>query len=159
MKAINRVLQLDKERYKVPRRVQDTIPIKRIWTDGIFLAGTRYAKSFKFTDVNYLVASKEAQESMFLNYAAFINSLDYSATTKLTVNNHFLNRRNFEENVLMPLCGDALDHYRREYNGSLRSTAMAGHGIIQEKYVTVSVCKRNITEIIGESYLSAVSIL
>ena len=40
MKAIKQVLQKDKEKYRVPKRVQDLIPIKRIWNDGIFLVGT-----------------------------------------------------------------------------------------------------------------------
>ena len=95
MKAIKQVLQKDKEKYRVPRRVQDLIPIKRMWNDGIFLVGTRYAKSFKFTDINYMVASQDAQRKMFLDYAALINSLDCSATTKITLNNRHLNRKNF----------------------------------------------------------------
>ena len=36
MKTLQRLLKQDKERYKVPRKVQDVIPIKRIWNDGIF---------------------------------------------------------------------------------------------------------------------------
>ena len=101
MKAIKQVLQKDKEKYRVPKRVQDLIPIKRIWNDGIFLVGTRYAKSFKFTDINYMVASQEAQRKMFLDYAALSNSLDCSATTKIIVNNQHLNRKNFADTVLM----------------------------------------------------------
>ena len=54
MKSISNILKTDKERYKVPRKVQDVIPIKRIWPDGIFLVGSKYAKSWKFTDINYL---------------------------------------------------------------------------------------------------------
>ena len=56
MKSISNILKTDKERYKVPRKVQDVIPIKRIWPDGIFLVGSKDAKSWKFTDINYLVA-------------------------------------------------------------------------------------------------------
>ena len=66
MKSIRALLRRDKERYKVPRRVQDVIPISRIWTDGIFLVGGNYSKTWRFTDINYLVASREDKESMFL---------------------------------------------------------------------------------------------
>ena len=113
MKAIKQVLRMDKEPYRVPKRVQDVIPIKRIWADGIFLVGTRYAKTFKFTDINYMVASESAQRKMFLTYAALVNSLDCGATTKITVNNRHLNRKNFEEAVLMKLEGDDLDRFRQ----------------------------------------------
>ena len=146
MKAIKQVLRQDKEPYRIPKRVQDVIPIKRIWRDGIFLAGTRYCKSFKFTDINYMVASEAEQKRMFLSYAALVNSLDCGATTKITINNRHLNRKNFEDSVLMKMEYDGLDLFRDEYNTVIMDKATAGNGIIQEKYVTVSVCKKNIAE-------------
>lgn len=146
MKAIKNACQKDREPYSVPRRVQDLIPIKRIWGDGIFLVGTRYAKTFKFTDINYMVASQEAQKNLFLSYAALINSLDCGATTKITLNNRHLNRKNFQDTVLMKLKHDDLDYYRMEYNDILMHKATGGNGIIQEKYVTVSVCKKSIED-------------
>ena len=48
-----------KERYKVPRKVQAVIPIRRIWPDGIFQVGSKFTKMYRFTDINYLVASRE----------------------------------------------------------------------------------------------------
>ena len=39
MKTIKTIMTQDKERYKVPRRVQDVIPISSIWNDGIFRVG------------------------------------------------------------------------------------------------------------------------
>ena len=146
MKAIKQVLRQDKEPYRIPKRVQDVIPIKRIWSDGIFLAGTRYCKSFKFTDINYMVASEAEQKKMFLSYAALVNSLDCGATTKITINNRHLNRKNFEDAVLMKMEYDGLNLFRDEYNSVIMDKATAGNGIIQEKYVTVSVCKKNIAE-------------
>ena len=146
MKAIKQVMKKDHEPYRVPKRVQDVIPIKCMWSDGIFLVGTRYSKTFKFTDINYMVASQEAQKKLFLAYAALINSLDCGATTKITLNNRHLNRKNFADTVLMKLKNDYLDYYRMEYNDVIMSKATGGNGIIQEKYVTVSVCKKNIED-------------
>ena len=146
MKAIKQVMKKDQEPYRVPKRVQDVIPIKCMWRDGIFLVGTRYSKTFKFTDINYMVASQDAQKKLFLSYAALINSLDCSATTKITVNNRHLNRKNFADTVLMQLKNDYLDYYRMEYNDVIMSKATGGNGIIQEKYVTLSVCKKNIED-------------
>ena len=146
MKAIKEVLRQDRESYRIPHRVQDVIPIRRIWSDGIFLVGNRYAKTFKFTDINYMVASESAQRKMFLSYAALVNSLDCGATTKITLNNRHLNRKNFEESVLMKMEWDGLDRFREEYNAVIMDKATAGNGIIQEKYVTVSVCKKSISE-------------
>ena len=146
MKAIKQAMKKDHEPYRVPKRVQDVIPIKCMWRDGIFLVGTRYSKTFRFTDINYMVASQEAQKKLFLAYAALINSLDCGATTKITLNNRHLNRKNFADTVLMKLKNDYLDYYRMEYNDVIMSKATGGNGIIQEKYVTVSVCKKNIED-------------
>lgn len=59
IKSIKAILAQDKEKFKVPRKVQDLIPIKNIWPDGIFKVGNKFSKSFRFSDINYLVASRE----------------------------------------------------------------------------------------------------
>lgn len=146
MKSLKRNLKQDKERYTVPKSVHDYIPIGGIWEDGIFKVGNRFVKSFKFADINYLVASREDKESMFLGYSELLNSLDSSAVTKLTINNHKLNRVDFEENILMPERSDELTEYRKEYNAILMDKATQANGIVQEKYITVSVVKKDISE-------------
>ena len=59
IKTLKNLLKQDKERCTVPRKVQDVIPVRRIWKDGIFQVGSRFSKTYKFTDINYLVASRE----------------------------------------------------------------------------------------------------
>ena len=36
IKTLKTMSKQDKERYTVPRKVQDVIPVRRIWQDGIF---------------------------------------------------------------------------------------------------------------------------
>lgn len=146
IKTLQRLLKQDQERYIVPRKVQDVIPIKRIWNDGIFLVGNKYAKTYKFTDINYMVASREDKESMFLTYSELLNSLDSGATTKITINNHRINKRDFESSILMPMRSDGLDEYRDEYNQMLIDKATGANGITQEKYITISAQKKDIEE-------------
>ena len=146
IKSIKAILAQDKEKFKVPRKVQDLIPIKSIWPDGIFKVGNKFSKSFRFSDINYLVASREDKESMFLTYSELLNSLDSGATTKITINNHRLNRSDFEESILMPMKQDGLDEYRQEYNDMLLDKATGANGITQEKYITITVAKKDIEE-------------
>ncbi|ERJ00224.1 MULTISPECIES: VirB4-like conjugal transfer ATPase, CD1110 family [Eubacteriales] len=146
IKTLKNLLKQDKERYTVPRKVQDVIPVRRIWKDGIFLTGGKFVKTYKFTDINYLVASREDKESMFLTYSELLNSLDSGATTKITINNRRLNKANFEQSILMPLRGDFRDEYRKEYNQMLLNKATGANGIVQEKYLTISVVKKDIEE-------------
>lgn len=146
MKSIKAIFAQDREAYRIPRRVQDTIPIKRVWPDGIFLVGNKYSMSFRFTDINYLIASRADKERMFLTYSELLNSLDSGATTKITLNNHRLNRRDFEASILMPMQEDGLDEYRQEYNDMLLEKATGANGVMQEKYITISVAKKDVTE-------------
>lgn len=146
LKTLNSLLKQDKEKYKVPRKVQDVIPVRRIWSDGIFMVGGKFSKTYQFTDINYQVASLEDKKVMFLDYSELLNSLDSGATTKITINNRRLNRANFEQSILMPLRGDSRDVYRREYNQMLLDKATGANGIIQEKYITITVAKKGIEE-------------
>ena len=106
IKTLRNLLKQDKERFVVPRGVQDVIPIKAIYDDGIFQVGRdKFSKTYKFSDINYAVASREDKEAMFLEYSELLNSLDSGATTKITINNRRLNRANFEKTILLPLKG------------------------------------------------------
>ena len=143
IKTLQNTLKQDKEHLTVPKSVQDTIPIRRIWPDGIFQVGNRFSKSFSFTDINYAIASKEDKTSMFLGYSELLNALDTGSTTKITINNKRLNRRNFEREILIPPQGDHLDGGRSEYNAMLLDKVTdSSNSMVQERYVTVSTHKK-----------------
>ena len=146
IKTIKTMSKQEKERYTVPRKVQDVIPVRRIWPDGIFLTGNRFSKTYRFSDINYLVASREDKESMFLTYSELLNSLDSGAVTKITINNRRLNKASFETSILMPVQGDFRDEYRGEYNHLMLDKATGANGIMQEKYITISVVKKDVEE-------------
>lgn len=146
IKTLKRILSQDKERFVVPKGVQQAIPIRAIWPDGIFLVGNKFSKSFRFEDINYAVASREDKEAMFLAYGELLNSLDSGATTKITINNRRLNRTDLADSILIPLREDGLDPYREEYNRMLLDKATGANETYQEKYITVSVVKKNIEE-------------
>ena len=75
----------DKEKHKIPKSIQDCIPIDRIWDNGICLVGNnKYSFTYKFTDINYSVASKEDKETMFLNYSELLNSFDSTIVDTIT---------------------------------------------------------------------------
>jgi hypothetical protein len=143
---LRNLFKQDKERFIVPKSVQDVIPISGIYEDGVFIVGKRFSKTFRFTDINYSVASKEDKEAMFLEYSELLNSLDSGATTKITINNRRINKSDFERKILIPMREDGLDLYRHDYNQMLLDKISGGNGIVQEKYVTISVIKKDIEE-------------
>ena len=146
IKTLRRIIKQDKERFVIPKGVQQVIPIRALWPDGIFFVGNKFSKSYRFEDINYAVASREDKEELFLSYSELLNSLDSGATTKITIHNRRLNRADFESSILIPLREDHLDVYRQEYNEMLLAKAIGANGTIQEKYVTISVVKKNVEE-------------
>ena len=157
MKTFTRLLREDGDNFSVPHFVQDIIPITRIWEDGIFLVGkNKYSKCFSFSDVNYAVASREDKEDIFLKYSELLNSFDAGITAKITILNRRLNKTDFSNRVLLKYQNDNLDIYRKEYNDMLLEKSSETNGMIQEKYITISIFKKNIEE--ARNYFSRVGI-
>ena len=144
IKSLISIEKQEKEDFSIPKNVQQVIPIQRIWKNGIFLVGkNKYSLTYKFSDINYAVASREDKEAMFLNYCELLNSFDSGATTKITIALRRVNRKNFENEILLPFKEDGLDIYRKEYNQMLLDKAINSNNMLREIYLTVSVVKKN----------------
>lgn len=147
IKTLHQTLRQEKEKFQIPKSVQQAIPIQCVWPDGIFRTGKLYSKSFRFTDINYYIADRENKKDMFLKYSELLNALDSGATAKITINNRRIDKEEFERSILIPMRGDDLDHYREEYNDMLRSKiSETNNSIIRERYLTISVYKKSIDE-------------
>lgn len=84
---------------------------------------------------------------MFLDYSELLNALDSGASAKLTINNRRINKAEFEQSILIPMKEDGLDEYRKEYNEMLLSKISdTNNSILRERYLTISIHKKNIDE-------------
>jgi hypothetical protein len=55
IKTLTNVLKQDKEKFAVPRKVQDIIPVRSIWPDGIFLTGkNKFSKTYYIYSLLYI---------------------------------------------------------------------------------------------------------
>ncbi len=140
MKEKLRTFNKKPDRLPVPRKLQDIIPVRTLYPDGIFeVMKGKYTKTFAFTDINYNPAGLEQKKSYALKYAELINSADEEAVIKITVNRRKMNMPEFEENVLLKSENDGLDRFRDEYDRILTEAAQDTNSIIKELYITVSV--------------------
>ena len=147
MKTLKMYAKPDKERYRPTRKVQDIIPIQKIWADGICQVGKdRYSKVWRCSDVNYQMASDDERQLLNEEYQALLNSLESGYSAKITVMNRRMNREQFERDVLLPEQGDSNDVYRRELNDVLLEETNGGTGIVQERYITVSLRRKTVEE-------------
>lgn len=146
----------EKIEFKVPSKIQDCIPVQRIYKDGIFYLGkNNYSKTYKFTDVNYAVANKEDKEEMFLKYSELLNSLDSGADSQITIMNRKLNKSDFDK-LQIGDNNDNLDVYRKEYNKMLNDKAEYSNRMIQEKFLTTTIEKKSVED--ARAYFTRVGI-
>ena len=136
----------EKVDFKIPRSVQQSIPIQKIFSDGIFHVGRKLSKTWRFADVNYVAASEDVKLSIFQSYSGVLNSLPTDAAAKITIINRKLNQESFEKTVLMKERGDDLDQYRRESNRIMREKAAESNDLVQEKYITLAIPQRKIED-------------
>lgn len=132
------------EKKAVPKSVQAMVPIKIVYDDGMFQTGRKqYSQTYRFTDINYVVASYEDKIDMLKEYMSLLNSLEPGVMTKITINNRRLNRNDFERDVLLQEKDDGVNHYRKEYNAMLLDKAACGSTLIQERYIATTVTAEN----------------
>ena len=117
MKTLKEAIKKERQKFKIPKSVQDVIPIREAYKDGIFYLGNnQFSKTFRFTDVNYNIASDIEKQELMKSYWGILNSFAAGISVKITINNHPLDRAEFEQKILMPYQYDNLDGYRKEYN-------------------------------------------
>ena len=138
MKYFQKIMRRDKERFTVPRSVQQTIPIQRIWQDGLFYSGSRYSQAWRFSDINYLLSGRTEKEQKFHIYSALLNAQKSGCYAQITICNHSLDRKRFAASVLLPEREDGRGRYRKEYNQFLLEQAIGEDTIVQERYLTIS---------------------
>lgn len=136
----------ERDSFYIPRSVQQSIPIRRMYGDGIWQVGRKHSRTWRFADVNYAAASEEEQRAIFLSYGGVLNSLPTDAAAKITIINRRLDPVDFRRNILMKEKGDGLDKYRREANQILTQRAAESNNLVQEKYITLSIAQRKIEE-------------
>lgn len=109
IKSYERLKKQEKEKMKIPRSAQDIIHVDVIYKDGIFRIGNKFTKTYRFSNINFAIASKEEKERMFLYYSELLNSLDCSTIAKITINNRKIDLNQFKDNILIQKHNDERD--------------------------------------------------
>ena len=102
----NKVLQIIKNARKyddVPRTAQQSMPIDRMFKDGICRIGADYyTKTIQFQDINYQLAQQEDQTEIFEEWCSFLNFFDSSVHFELSFMNLATDAEKFEKSIAIP---------------------------------------------------------
>lgn len=142
---LKRTKRVKKSKRKIPKTVQQSIPIDVIYKDGIIQSGRMFSKMWRFSDINYEVASNAEQEEMFLAHSAILNGLPTDAVAKISIYNRQL-QNNAIEQMTLPAANDKYIEYAKELEELLNDKMAESNNIVHEKYITISAEKKNIKE-------------
>lgn len=140
----------EKNSLKIPKSVQDSIPIRQVFKDGIFKLTERIGKenqfsvTYKINDVNFDTCSPTEKQSKFLNWESVLNSFDPNARYKISIFKRKINVNNLYKNIVIEDKNDGFDKYRHSLNEAVIDKALAGNGITQEIYLTVSTFEKDV---------------
>lgn len=150
LKTLSMIDSQRKERFQVPKSVQDIMPVSFVWEDGIFQVGkTQFSASYCFTDINYLIAGASERRAMYDAYQDLLDALGPGAVYKITTNNRHVNMALWQKDNMIQHKGDVRDHYIDEYNEMLKEKVIEADGITQELYLTITAFKNTIDEARG----------
>ncbi len=137
--------RVKKLKRKIPKTVQQSIPIDTLYGDGIFRMGRIFSKTWSFSDINYAVASDDDQLQMFLAHSAILNGLPTDAMAEITIYNRQLHNKYFEQ-MTTPSDDKNYLKYAHELNGILCDKMAESNNIVHEKFITVATDRKNIEE-------------
>ena len=79
IKTLTAANKSEQEKFRIPRSVQQSIPVRCVFNDGIWQVGRKHSMTWRFADINYIAASDEDRRSIFSSYVAVLNTLPTDA--------------------------------------------------------------------------------
>ncbi len=105
-----------------------------------WLGADEWSMTVRISDINYVAASQEHQESIVDRWARFLNSYGAGTRVQETVINRVLDDVDVAALLHKPLLGDEFDQYRADSNRIVRDKLAAASGnTVTDKYLTVTV--------------------
>lgn len=131
---------------KIPRSVQQSIPIDHIYEDGIWQSGNVYSMMWSLSDINYTMLSDTDKRGIQAQYGAVYASLPTDCWAKFCIVSQRMDEEAFRRDILLHRANDGLDDCRREMNRRMMHCVKSMSNVIQQKYLVVSTTGRKVQE-------------
>ena len=125
-----------------PQTVQDSIPYKHMYRDGIcHVDGRLYTKTISFGDITYHLAQNDEKTQIFESYCDFLNYFDSTVRVQLSAINRYSDTAEILKSIQIPIHGDErIDPLCKEYSAILEHQHSKGNnGRVRTKYVTFGI--------------------
>lgn len=129
-----------------PKSVQKSIPIDRIYEDGMWRSGNVYSQMWSVSDINYAMVSDSKKEEIQLIYGKLYAGVPSDCTVKMCIVSQRMDDLVFRRDVLYRRANDGHDDLRAEKNRQLTACASLMGNVIQHKYVIISTQKPRVDD-------------
>lgn len=129
-----------------PKSVQKSIPIDRIYEDGMWRSGNVYSQMWSVSDINYAMVSDSKKEEIQLIYGKLYAGVPSDCTVKMCIVSQRMDDLVFRRDVLYRRANDGHDDLRAEKNCQLTACASLVGNVIQHKYVIISTQKPRVDD-------------
>ena len=131
---------------KVPRSVQQSIPIDQIYEDGTWRCGKVYSQMWSMPDINFTMSDEDNKAKILNLLGKVYMGVPADCWLKICIVSQRMDEKSFRENVLLHRCNDGLDKWRVERNRRIRQCVQDASNVVQHKYLILSTNKQNVTD-------------
>lgn len=131
---------------KLPRSVQQSIPIDRIYEDGTWRCGNVYSQMWSMPDINFTMSDEDNKAKILDLLGKVYMGVPSDCWLKICIVSQRMDEKSFRENVLLHRNLDGLDKWRVERNRRIRQCVQDAGNVVQHKYLILSTNKQNVTD-------------
>ena len=132
---------------KVPRSVQQSIPIDQIYEDGTWRCGNVYSQMWSMPDINFTMSDEDNKAKILNLLGKVYMGVPSDCWLKICIVSQRMDEKSFRENVLLHRNLDGLDKWRVERNRRIRQCVQDAGNVVQHKYLILSTNKQNVTDL------------
>lgn len=118
---------------KVPRSVQQSIPIDRIYEDGTWRCGNVYSQMWSMPDINFTMSGEDNNAKILNLLGKVYMGVPSDCWLKICIVSQRMDEKSFRENVLLHRNLDGLDKWRVERNRRIRQCVQDAGNVVQHK--------------------------
>lgn len=126
---------------KIPKSVQQSIPIEEIYPDGTWRSGEVYSRMWSISDINYAMLGDDQKKSILTLYGAVYAGIPADCWAKFSIVSQHIDEQAFKEDILFESFDPIVEEYRTEWNTLLSDCAEKTGNVVQKKYLIVSTTK------------------
>ena len=132
--------------YKMPRSVQQSIPIDRIYADGVWQSENVFSLMWQISDINYAMQSDAAKQNILTQLGTVYAGIPADCWMQVCIVSQRMDEKAFARDVLYHRENDGFDALRAERNRQIKANARENGNVVQHKYIIVSTNKPDVKE-------------